>query len=213
MDFIDDEIEKYALSHSSKENDLLYDLNRQTHLNILQPRMLSGHLQGRFLSMISKALSPSSILEIGTYTGYSALCLAEGLSSKGSLITIDKNVELEEFAKSYFEKSSYNFNIEMIIGDAISIIPTLKNTWDLVFIDADKENYSNYFDLVVDKVKPGGWIIADNVLWSGKVLSDTQPNDTETESLKSFNAKVHADNRVTNMLLPLRDGLMILIKN
>ena len=213
MDFIDDAIEKYALSHSSKENDLLYDLNRQTHLNILQPRMLSGHLQGRFLSMISKALSPCSILEIGTYTGYSALCLAEGLSSKGSLITIDKNVELEEFAKSYFKKSSYNSNIEMIIGDAISIIPTLKNKWDLVFIDADKENYSNYFDLVVDSVRPGGWIIADNVLWSGKVLSDTQPNDTETESLKSFNAKVHNDKRVTNMLLPIRDGLMILIKN
>jgi caffeoyl-CoA O-methyltransferase len=213
MDFIDEAIEKYALSHSSKENDLLYDLNRQTHLNILQPRMLSGHLQGRFLSMISKALSPCSILEIGTYTGYSALCLAEGLSSKGSLITIDKNVELEEFAKSYFKKSSYNSNIEMIIGDAISIIPTLKNKWDLVFIDADKENYSNYFDLVVDSVRPGGWIIADNVLWSGKVLSDTQPNDTETESLKSFNAKVHNDKRVTNMLLPIRDGLMILIKN
>jgi len=144
VDFIDEEIEKYALSHSSKENDLLYDLNRQTHLNILQPRMLSGHLQGRFLSMISKALSPSSILEIGTYTGYSALCLAEGLSSKGSLITIDNNVELEEFAKSYFEKSSYNSNIEMIIGDAISIIPTLKIAWDLVFIDADKENYSRH---------------------------------------------------------------------
>lgn len=213
MDFIDEEIEKYALTHSSKENDLLYDLNRQTHLNILQPRMLSGHLQGRFLSMMSKALSPNSILEIGTYTGYSALCLAEGLSSKGSLVTIDKNIELEEFAKSYFKKSSYKSNIKMIIGDAISIIPTLKNTWDLVFIDADKENYSNYFDLVIDNVRPGGWIIADNVLWSGKVLNDTKANDLETKSLKLFNTKVHTDNRVTNMLLPIRDGLMILIKN
>jgi predicted O-methyltransferase YrrM len=213
VDFIDEEIEKYALTHSSKENDLLYDLNRQTHLNILQPRMLSGHLQGRFLSMMSKALSPSSILEIGTYTGYSALCLAEGLSSKGSLVTIDKNIELEEFAKSYFKKSSYKSNIKMIIGDAISIIPTLKNTWDLVFIDADKENYSNYFDLVIDNVRPGGWIIADNVLWSGKVLNDTKANDLETKSLKLFNTKVHTDNRVTNMLLPIRDGLMILIKN
>jgi caffeoyl-CoA O-methyltransferase len=213
VDFIDEEIEKYALTHSSKENDLLYDLNRQTHLNILQPRMLSGHLQGRFLSMMSKALSPNSILEIGTYTGYSALCLAEGLSSKGSLVTIDKNIELEEFAKSYFKKSSYKSNIKMIIGDAISIIPTLKNTWDLVFIDADKENYSNYFDLVIDNVRPGGWIIADNVLWSGKVLNDTKANDLETKSLKLFNTKVHTDNRVTNMLLPIRDGLMILIKN
>jgi predicted O-methyltransferase YrrM len=162
---------------------------------------------------MSKALSPNSILEIGTYTGYSALCLAEGLSSKGSLVTIDKNIELEEFAKSYFKKSSYKSNIKMIIGDAISIIPTLKNTWDLVFIDADKENYSNYFDLVIDNVRPGGWIIADNVLWSGKVLNDTKANDLETKSLKLFNTKVHTDNRVTNMLLPIRDGLMILIKN
>jgi caffeoyl-CoA O-methyltransferase len=213
MNFIDEEIEKYALSYSSKESDLLYELNRQTHLNILQPRMLSGHLQGRFLSMISKALSPDSILEIGTYTGYSALCLAEGLSPNGSITTIDINAELEEFAKSFFKKSSFNSNIDMLVGNALSIIPTLTSKWDLVFIDADKENYSNYFDLVVDNVRPGGWIVADNVLWSGKVLVDTKTNDTETESLKHFNAKVHADKRVTNMLLPIRDGLMILIKN
>ncbi len=213
MEFIDNKIEKYALSYSSEESELLYDLNRQTHINVLQPRMLSGHLQGRFLSMVSKALSPNSILEIGTYTGYSALCLAEGLSIDGSLTTIDKNPELENFAKSYFQKSSFNSKINMLVGDALSIIPTLKSKWDLVFIDADKENYSNYFDLVIDNVRSGGWIIADNVLWSGKVLSDTQPNDTETESLKLFNAKVHSDKRVTNMLLPIRDGLMILIKN
>jgi predicted O-methyltransferase YrrM len=213
MEFIDNKIEKYALSYSSEESELLYDLNRQTHINVLQPRMLSGHLQGRFLSMVSKALSPNSILEIGTYTGYSALCLAEGLSIDGSLTTIDKNPELENFAKSYFQKSSFKLKINMLVGDALSIIPTLKSKWDLVFIDADKENYSNYFDLVIDNVRSGGWIIADNVLWSGKVLSDTQPNDTETESLKLFNAKVHSDKRVTNMLLPIRDGLMILIKN
>ncbi|MDG2343801.1 MAG: O-methyltransferase [Flavobacteriales bacterium] len=213
MDFIDSEIEKYALSHSSKESELLYDLNRQTHINVLQPRMLSGHLQGRFLSMISKALSPDAILEIGTYTGYSALCLAEGLSDVGLLTTIDKNPELEIFAKGYINKSSFNSKIKMLIGDAINLIPTLESSWDLVFIDADKENYSNYFDLVIDNVRPGGWIIADNVLWSGKVLEDTKPNDLETESLKSFNAKVHEDNRVTNLLLPIRDGLMILIKN
>ena len=213
MDFIDSEIEKYALSYSSKESELLYDLNRQTHINVLQPRMLSGHLQGRFLSLISKALSPDSILEIGTYTGYSALCLAEGLSNVGSLTTIDKNPELETFAKGYINKSSFNSKIKMLIGDAINLIPTLESSWDLVFIDADKENYSNYFDLVIDNVRPGGWIIADNVLWSGKVIEDTKPNDLETESIKAFNAKVHEDNRVTNLLLPIRDGLMILVKN
>ncbi|MBM77740.1 MAG: methyltransferase [Crocinitomicaceae bacterium] len=213
MDFIDSEIEKYALSYSSKESDLLYELNRQTHIKILQPRMLSGHLQGRFLSMISKALAPVSILEIGTYTGYSALCLAEGLSSKGCLTTIDKNEELEAFAKTYFEKSTFKSQIKMHVGNALDIIPTLHEKWDLVFIDADKENYSNYFDLVVDNVRQGGWIIADNVLWSGKVLSEVKSNDLETESLKLFNAKVHEDNRVTNLLLPIRDGLMILIKN
>lgn len=213
MDFIDDEIEKYALSYSSKESDLLNDLNRQTHIKVLQPRMLSGPLQGRFLSVISKTISPSSILEIGTYTGYSALCLAEGLSKKGRLTTIDKNPELENFARAYFDKSAFKSKINMLIGDALEIIPTLNQKWDLVFIDADKENYSNYYDLVIDNVRQGGWIIADNVLWSGKVLKETKSNDLETESLKLFNSKVHNDNRVTNLLIPIRDGLMILVKN
>ena len=213
MDFIDPIIEQYSLNHTTGESEILADLNRQTHLNILQPRMLSGHMQGRMLSAFSKALKPTKILEIGTYTGYSALCLAEGLVSGGNLYTIDINRELEEFAKSYFESSTYNNMINMIIGDACELIPKMNYDWDLVFIDADKENYSNYFDLVIDKVKSGGWIIADNVLWSGKVTNPTSKNDTETAAIKAFNSKVKSDSRVTNLLLPVRDGMMILIKN
>ena len=213
MEFLDPEIEQYALEHSEEESTILNELNRQTHLKILQPRMLSGHLQGRILSMLSQSIQPKTILEIGTYTGYSALCMAEGLQNDGVLYTIDINKELVPFAQKYFNKSSYKNLIKMMVGNALEIIPKLNFKWDLVFIDADKENYSNYFDLVVDNVRQGGWIIADNVLWSGKVLSEVKSNDLETESLKSFNAKVHADKRVTNMLLPIRDGLMILVKN
>ena len=166
MDFIDPSIEAYALEHSEKESDLLFNLNRQTHLKVLQPRMLSGHLQGRILSFLSSAIKPKYILEIGTYTGYSALCMAEGLSKNGKLVTIDKNIELETMVKKYINDSSYKNQIEFINADAIDVIPTLNLEWDLVFIDADKENYINYFDLVIDQVKKGGWIIADNVLWS-----------------------------------------------
>ena len=213
MDFIDLIIEKYSLDHTTEESELLSDLNRQTHLNILQPRMLSGHLQGRLLSAFSKALNPSKILEIGTYTGYSALCLAEGLVPGGNLYTIDINKELELFAKSYFDSSKYNKMINLIIGNACELLPKMNHSWDLVCIDADKENYSNYFDLVIDQVKSGGWIIADNVLWSGKVTKPTIKNDTETAAIKAFNTKVKSDSRVTNLLLPIRDGMMILIKN
>ena len=213
MDFIDPIIEQYSLEYTIKESELLSDLNRQTHLNVLQPRMLSGHLQGRLLSAFSNALKPRNILEIGTYTGYSALCLAEGLVPGGNLYTIDINKELELFAKSYFESSIYSNMINMIVGDACELIPKMNHSWDLVFIDADKENYSNYFDLVIDQVKSGGWIIADNVLWSGKVTKPTSKNDTETAAIKAFNTKVKSDSRVTNILLPLRDGMMILIKN
>ena len=212
MDFIDKEIENYALNHSSQENDLLKELNRQTHVQILQPRMLSGHLQGKVLSMFSKMINPKRVLEIGTYTGYSALSIAEGLAVDGEIITIDLNKELEPFTRSYFEKSDYNSKIKFLLGNALEVIPTLYETWDLVFIDADKENYSAYFDLVINQVRKGGFIIVDNVLWSGKVLHEVAPNDMETKGIIAFNSKVHADSRIENLLLPVRDGLMILRK-
>ena len=213
MDFIDPLIEQYALDYTENESSLLNNLSRQTYLNILQPRMLSGHLQGRLLSTFSKALNPQKILEIGTYTGYSALCLAEGLNKNGQIYTIDINKELEEFAQNYFNASPYKNKIHFLIGDAAELIPEMKHTWDIVFIDADKENYSLYFDLVIDKVRKGGWIIADNVLWSGKVTKPTLNNDLETASIKAFNKKVNSDKRVSNVLIPVRDGIMLMIKN
>jgi len=213
MDFIDPSIEAYALEHSEKESDLLFNLNRQTHLKVLQPRMLSGHLQGRILSFLSSAIKPKYILEIGTYTGYSALCMAEGLSKNGKLVTIDKNIELETMVKKYINDSYYKNQIEFINANAIDVIPTLNLEWDLVFIDADKENYINYFDLVIDQVKKGGWIIADNVLWSGKVLEEPDKKDKETIILQKFNEKVNQDSRVRNVLFPVRDGMMLMIKN
>lgn len=212
MEFIDERLNAYAGLHTSPESDLLNDLNRQTHLKILQPRMLSGHIQGRLLSMFSHMIQPKSILEIGTYTGYSALCMAEGLHKDGKLITIDVNEELAPFTKSYFDKSDYANQIDFRIGNAMEIIPTLNETIDLVFIDADKENYSNYFDLVIDKVRKGGFIIADNVLWSGKVIEPIKPNDKDTLALVEFNKKIHNDPRVENVLAPVRDGLMIIRK-
>mgnify|MGYP001233067391 FL=1 len=213
MDFIDPIIEQYALEHSDPESNLLNKLNRQTNLNVLQPRMLSGHLQGRLLSAFSKALKPDKILEIGTYTGYSALCLAEGLNQNGQLYTIDINEELEEFAQNYFDSSPYKDSINFLVGDAVDLIPNMNHSWDMVFIDADKENYSTYFDIVIDKVRKGGWIIADNVLWSGKVTRPTSNNDLETAAIKAFNEKVHSDKRVSNILVPVRDGMMLMIKN
>ena len=213
MDIIDPLIEAYALEHTEKESDQLFNLNRQTHLKVLQPRMLSGHLQGRILSFLSSAIKPKNILEIGTYTGYSALCMAEGLSKNGKLVTIDKNIELETMVKKYINDSSYKNQIEFINANAIDVIPTLNLEWDLVFIDADKENYINYFDLVIDQVKKGGWIIADNVLWSGKVLEEPDVKDKETIILQKFNEKVNQDSRVRNVLFPVRDGMMLMIKN
>jgi caffeoyl-CoA O-methyltransferase len=212
MDFLYPEIEHYALEHTEEESILLNELNRQTHLNILQPRMLSGHLQGRILSFLSQSVQPKVILEIGTYTGYSALCMAEGLQNDGVLYTIDINKELAPFAQQYFNKSAYKNLIKMMVGNALEIIPKLNFNWDLVFIDADKENYSNYFDSVIERLNKGGMIIADNVLWSGKVTRPTSRNDIETKALKSFNEKVHADCRVSNVLMPVRDGMMIMIK-
>jgi caffeoyl-CoA O-methyltransferase len=208
MEIIDQQLQRYAEQHTTPESDLLKKINRDTHANVLMPRMLSGHLQGRVLSMISHLMQPKTILEIGTYTGYSALCLAEGLADGGKLITIDKNEELEEKVKKYFE--SFSGKIDYRIGNALDILPSLTELFDLVFIDADKSNYAKYFDLVVEKVRPGGLILADNVLWSGKVL-DRRP-DADTNAIISFNEKIQNDKRVENVLLPIRDGIMMIRK-
>lgn len=212
MEFIERAIQFYAENHSEKEPELLQKLNRETFLKVPQPRMLSGHLQGRFLSMISKMKCPRTILEIGTYTGYSALCLSEGLAPEGKLITIDPNEETNFFAKTYFEQSEYASTIELMQGQALNIIPQLDHTFDLVFIDADKRNYLNYFNAVIDKVASGGLIIADNVLWSGKVVQEMEKMDVDTKLIHEFNVAVSADNRVEALLLPIRDGLMLLRK-
>ena len=213
MKFLADEIEAYAEAHTEKESEILQRLNRDTYANVLNPRMLSGHLQGRFLAMISKMIRPDRILEIGTYTGYSALCLCEGLNENGRLITIDINEELENRTRSYFDVSSYSENIDYRIGNALHIIPLLQDSFDIVFIDADKINYISYFNLCLDKVRKGGFIIADNVLWSGKVVQpEPKKADKDTQLLIEFNRMVHEDNRVSNILLPIRDGLMILQK-
>lgn len=212
MDFIDSRIQSYSEEHTISETKVLRNLNRETNLKVMRPRMLSGHLQGRMLSMFSNMVRPNYVLEIGTYTGYSAICLAEGLSENGKLVTIEINEELEDFARDYFIKSGYSKVIEPLIGDALQLIPELDYSWDLVYIDADKVNYGNYFDLVLDKVRKGGYIIADNVLWSGKVVGALERNDRDTKALIEFNKKVHEDNRVENLLLPVRDGLMILRK-
>jgi caffeoyl-CoA O-methyltransferase len=209
MDFLPREIEAYSVAHTTSETEVLNDLNRQTNIQILQPRMLSGHLQGRVLSMLSHMIQPTHILEIGTYTGYSAICLAEGLKEDGKLVTIDINAELEDFALSYFEKANVLDKIDFRIGNAIDIIPTLKEKFDLVFIDADKTNYSNYFDLVIDKLPKGAYIITDNVLWSGKVVQEVEERDMETKAILEYNQKIHNDPRVENILFPIRDGLMI----
>ena len=207
MEFLPKQIERYALEHTAKENELLEKLNRETWAKVMTPRMLSGHLQGRILSMFSKMIAPENILEIGTYTGYSALCMAEGIKKNGKLHTIDSNEEVFEFARRYFEQSEYNENIIQHTGNALEIIPELDTKFQLVFIDADKENYSNYFDLVFKKLSVGGYIIADNVLWSGKVLQENK--DKETMALVSYNKNIHRDKRVENILMPIRDGLMI----
>lgn len=213
MDFLDPKLSEYAEKHTSPETDLLSKLNRETYANVLIPRMLSGHLQGRVLSMFSKMLRPKTILEIGTYTGYSALCMAEGLQEGGKLITIDINEELEDMIRRYFEESPYAGMIDFKLGNAMEIVPDLDATFDLVFIDADKENYSNYFDLVIDRMPSGGILIADNVLWSGKVLDQGQlTKDLETRELDMFNQKVMADDRVENVLMPIRDGIMVVRK-
>lgn len=209
MHFISQQLDDYIVEHSQKEPSLLKELTRETYQKILQPRMLSGHYQGRVLSMISKLVSPKNILEIGTYTGYSALCLAEGMQKNGSLHTIDVNEELVDFQRKYFDKSAYGKSIHQHLGSAIDIIPKLNIKFDLVFIDADKPNYINYFNLIINKMNPGGIILSDNVLWSGKIIEKINLKDESTKVLLEYNKLLNEDPRIETVLLPIRDGLTV----
>lgn len=209
MHFIPEKLDDYVVNHSENEPELLQQLNRETNQKMLQPRMLSGHYQGRLLSMISKISNPKNILEIGTYTGYSALCLAEGMQPNGELHTLDIDEELLDFQKKYFDKSPYANQIHQHLGDALEIIAKLDVTFDLVFIDADKSNYLNYFYSIIDKLNPGGILLSDNVLWSGKVIEPINPEDIDTKTLIAYNALLKKDKRIETVLLPIRDGLTI----
>lgn len=211
MDFLPEKLERYVEEMTSDEPELLKKLNRETHAKILKPRMLSGHLQGRVLSMLSRMIRPKKILEIGTYTGYAAICLAEGLEEGGMLHTIDINEELQDMVQQYILESGNKEKITLHIGNALDIIPTLQTNFDLVFIDADKENYSKYYDLLIDQLDSGSYLIADNVLWSGKVVEKVV--DEETKALMKFSQKVKEDSRVENVLFPIRDGLMVIRKH
>ena len=210
--FIDSKIFNYSLSKSSKEPKILNDLNRETHLKILNPRMLSGHYQGRILSLVSKIIKPKTVLEIGTYTGYSTICLSEGLDKNGSIHTIDHNEELLVIQNKYFKKAGISEKVKQYTGDATKVVKKLNLDFDLVFIDADKENYPLYFDSIIEKVKPGGIIIADNILWSGKILEKVEEEDYATKSIIEFNDKVNNDDRVETIILPIRDGLSLIRK-
>lgn len=209
MDFISKKLIEYISENSSKEPEILAKLNKETYQKVLQPRMLSGHIQGRFLSMISKIKSPSCILEIGTYTGYGTLCLAEGLSNGGKIFTIDRNEELLKIQNKYFEMSGKRDKIIQLTGNAKDILENLDESYDMVFIDADKENYIEYFNLVSERLNNNGIIISDNVLWSGKVLNSPSKNDEETNILIEFNKTLNEDERFETIILPLRDGLSI----
>ena len=212
MDFITEKIQNYAEKHTSGESDLLKELREKTFEERNDKSMLSGFYQGRLLAMFSKMIQPKRILEVGTYTGYSALCLAEGLDKNGKIITLDMQPETHEIAKSFWAKSDLNGKIFGMLGDATKIIPTLNETFDLVFIDADKPNYANYYDLVFPKLRVGGLVIADNILWSGKVLDTKTNNDESTIALKKFSEKINTDRRVSNILFAVRDGLMVIRK-
>lgn len=210
MEFIAPELLAYCENHTTEEDGLLKHIIRETHTKVLMPRMLSGHLQGKTLEMLVKLLNPKVILEIGTYTGYSGLCLARGLGEKGKLITLDINDELETMVRGFFEKSGISHKIDYRLGNAMKLIPEIDENFDMVFIDADKANYTNYYNLVIDKVNPGGIILADNVLWSGKILVERGKKiDKDTQALLDFNQMVQNDPRVENVLLPIRDGLMM----
>ncbi len=207
-----EQLENYISRHSSEEDKLLAELTRETHLRAMHPRMLSGHLQGKFLEMTSSMIHPEIILEIGTYTGYSAICLAKGLKEGGTLHTIEANQELQGISDKYFEKAGLKNKIQQHTGNALEIIPTIPVKFDLVFIDADKENYLNYYKLVFDKLNSGAYILADNALWDGKVIDAPRNFDKETKGIVEFNTFVHKDKRVDNMILPLRDGIMLIRK-
>lgn len=209
MHFLSKELENYIAKNSENEPELLQKLSKETHLKVIQPRMLTGHFQGRVLSMISKIINSKYILEIGTYTGYSALCLAEGLQKKGKLHTIEINEELHELQRKYFDKSGYGQNIIQHTGNALEIIPNLEVQFDLVFIDAEKVNYSNFFEAAIQKTKSGGIILSDNVLWSGKVIEPLNPKDKATKALLDYNMKLQKDPRVETVLFPVRDGLTV----
>ena len=209
MHFLSEELDTYVTVHSQDEPELLVQLNKETHQKILQPRMLSGHFQGRVLSMLSKIIHPTTILEVGTYTGYATLCLAEGLAENGTIDTLDNEEELFDFQRNYFDKTIWTNKINQHLGDALDIIPTLTKKYDLVFIDADKENYINYFHLIVPMMNKGGIILSDNVLWSGKVLEEVKPNDITTKILLEYNQLLKNDPRVETVLLPIRDGLTV----
>ncbi|MGC9373941.1 MAG: O-methyltransferase [Bacteroidales bacterium] len=205
-------IEQYILDHSDPEDPLLAELNRETNLKVLRPRMLSGHLQGKILEMMSKMIRPQKILEIGTYTGYSAICLAKGLQKNGVLHTIEINDELEHFIRKYLQKAGLEDIVKLHIGNALEIIPNLVETFDLVFIDGDKRQYSDYYHTLFDYVKPGGFILADNVLWSGKVIELESPDDEYTKGIFAFNELIAKDTRVEKVIIPLRDGLTLIRK-
>ena len=212
MHFISEKLDDYVVKHSEEEPALLKALTRETYQKVLQPRMLSGHYQGRILSVLSKLIRPKTILELGTFTGYSALCLAEGLDKNGVLHTIDINEELVDFQKRYFDKSDYGSQIIQHLGSALDIIPTIETTFDLVFMDADKPNYINYFHQIIDKLNPGGVILSDNVLWSGKVIEALDPSDISTKIVLEYNSLLKEDSRLETVLLPIRDGLTVSIK-
>tara|TARA_R110002073_G_scaffold123234_1_gene266742 strand:- start:40123 stop:40764 length:642 start_codon:yes stop_codon:yes gene_type:complete len=209
MNFLPEKIDEYVITHSQKEPKVLQELSKETWQKVLNPRMLSGAFQGRVLSMISKLIQPKNVLEIGTYTGYSAICIAEGLKENGVIHTVDKNEELEVLQDKYFEKSGYKNQIQQHFGNALEIISELDVTFDLVFIDADKSNYSNYFNLIIDKMNKGGVILSDNVLWSGKVVEKLDPKDQDTMALLEYNKLLNSDDRIETVLLPIRDGLTI----
>ena len=209
MNFLPEKIDDYSVSHSQKEPQILQELTKETWQKVVNPRMLSGAFQGRVLSMISKLIQPKNILEIGTYTGYSAICIAEGLQEHASIDTIDKNEELADLQNKYFEKSGFRNKTIQHVGLALEIIPTIHKKFDLVFIDADKSNYSNYFHLIIDKMNKGGVILSDNVLWSGKVVEKLDPKDQDTKALLEYNKLLNTDKRIETVLLPIRDGLTI----
>lgn len=209
MEFISNALYDYVVAHSQEEPQLLAELSRQTHLKVLQPRMLSGPLQGRFLSILSKLIQPKKILEVGTFTGYATLCLAEGLAKEGQIDTLDKNEELLDFQRSFFDRSPWGKQIHQHCGDALELIPTLEGDYDLVFLDADKKNYLNYLELLLPKIKQGGLLLSDNVLWSGKVVEETKKKDEDTKVLKTFNRHIAEHPELETVLLPLRDGLTL----